>query len=67
MMNADVELIRCPCCGRRSSHTVVRERVLAPAYWCRSCFGVWYRDGEAGHPALSSLDFPQLDERPFSQ
>lgn len=38
----------CPHCGRRTRHAVVRERVLAPALWCLSCFHLHVESPE-GH------------------
>ncbi len=32
------EYCHCPHCNRRTRHSVVRERVLAPVLWCLSCF-----------------------------
>jgi uncharacterized Zn finger protein len=32
------EFCHCPHCNRRTRHSVVRERVLAPVLWCLSCF-----------------------------
>ncbi|WP_096701557.1 hypothetical protein [Magnetospirillum sp. 15-1] len=32
------EYCHCPHCGRRTRHSVVRERVVAPVLWCLSCF-----------------------------
>jgi hypothetical protein len=32
------DICHCPHCGRRTRHSIVRERVLAPVLWCLSCF-----------------------------
>ncbi|ARJ67151.1 hypothetical protein WV31_16490 [Magnetospirillum sp. ME-1] len=39
MIPTQDEFCHCPHCGRRTRHSVVRERVLAPVLWCLSCFG----------------------------
>jgi hypothetical protein len=38
MIPTQDEFCHCPHCGRRTRHSVVRERVLAPVLWCLSCF-----------------------------
>ena len=32
------DICHCPQCDRRTRHSIVRERVLAPVLWCLSCF-----------------------------
>jgi len=36
----------CPHCGRRTRHSIVRERVLAPVLWCLGCFHTRVGDDE---------------------
>ena len=40
----------CPHCGRRTRHSIVRERVLAPVLWCLGCFHTRIGDDEMAAP-----------------
>ena len=48
----------CPHCGRRTRHSIVRERVLAPVLWCLGCF----------HTRIGDVETPEMvASRPVSQ
>jgi uncharacterized Zn finger protein len=54
MIPTQDEYCHCPHCGRRTRHSVVRERVLAPVLWCLSCFRTRVEAAEA-EPAVPAL------------
>lgn len=54
------EYCHCPHCGRRTRHSVVRERVLAPVLWCLSCFRTRVEAVEAA-PVTGSLPAMGVD------
>lgn len=57
------EYCHCPHCGRRTRHSVVRERVVAPVLWCLSCFRT--RVEVAGAEPMPAVQ-PQQPARPAS-
>lgn len=46
MSPAHDDFRHCPHCGRRTRHSIVRERVLAPVLWCLGCFHTRIGDDE---------------------
>lgn len=58
MIPTQDEYCHCPHCGRRTRHSVVRERVLAPVLWCLSCFRTRVEAAEAEPAAVPSRRAP---------
>lgn len=49
----------CPHCGRKTRHSVTRERVLMPVLWCLSCFHTHMGDIDGdGASMLASAETP---------
>ncbi|CCG40180.1 hypothetical protein [Magnetospirillum molischianum] len=49
------EIYFCPHCGRRTRHSVTRERVLVPVLWCLSCFHTHMGESEEP-PQISTAE-----------
>lgn len=58
MIPTQDEFCHCPHCGRRTRHSVVRERVLAPVLWCLSCFHTRVEAAEADMVPASRIARP---------
>ena len=52
MITTHDDFRHCPHCGKRTRHSIVSERVLAPVLWCLACFHTRLGD-DSGEPAAS--------------
>ena len=52
MSPAHNDFRHCPHCNRRTRHSIVSERVLAPVLWCLGCFHTRIGDDEPRGTAL---------------
>ncbi len=59
MIHPHDDFRHCPHCGRRTRHSIVRERVLAPVLWCMGCFRTRTGDDES-HAAAAPAVRPAL-------
>ncbi|CAA7616308.1 hypothetical protein MCP1_180086 [Candidatus Terasakiella magnetica] len=59
------EFCHCPHCDRRTRHSVVRERVLAPVLWCLSCYRMHLEGKESAPPV--KLKLKKAPHRPLAR
>ncbi|MDO8607635.1 MAG: hypothetical protein Q7R40_13945 [Phaeospirillum sp.] len=60
MSPAHNDFRHCPHCGRRTRHSIVSERVLAPVLWCLGCFHTRIGDDEP-HGAASQTPVVRVE------